>query len=129
MAEAAERLQQFETNVKDAYKCQALGDAVENALKALIVAGGKRVEHRHGLDRLWRQPEAVAGPLPAVLAEADLQHLTKYGGEFRYPPPGSRQLDPAATWRIEAPARAVVAHAERTVPGLVERTKARIAEE
>ena len=36
----------------------------------------------------------------------------------------------AATWRrLEAPARAVVAHAERTVPGLVERTKARIAEE
>ena len=92
-------------------------------------AGGKRVEHRHGLDRLWRQPEAVSGFLPAVLAEADLQHLTKYGGEFRYPAPGSRQLDPAATWRIEAPARAVVAHAERTVPGLVERTKARIAEE
>ena len=130
VAEGAERLQQFETNVKDAYKCEALDDAVENALKALIVAGGKRVEHRHGLDRLWRQAEAVAGPVPAVLAEADLQHLTKYGGEFRYPAPGSRQLDPAATWRrLEAPARAVVAHAERTVPALVERTKARIAEE
>ncbi len=88
------------------------------------------IDYRHGLDRLWRQAEAVAGPVPAVLAEADLQHLTKYGGEFRYPAPGSRQLDPAATWRrLEAPERAVVAHAERTVPGLVERTKARIAEE
>ena len=104
---------------------------MERALKALIVAGGKRVEHRHGLERLWQQAEAVAGPLPTVLSEADLQQqLTKHGGEFRYPAPGSRQLDPAATWRrLEAPAQTIVAHAEQKVPPLVEETKARIGEE
>ena len=128
--EAADRLQQFETNVKDLYKCQALADAVENALKALIVAGGNRVEHRHGLDKLWRQAEKVAGPMPRGLTEDDLKHLTKYGGEFRYPAAGVRKLDPLAMWqRLETPVRNVVAHTQRRVPDLVEQTRARIARE
>ena len=127
---ARSHLKRFERDEEDDHKCQSLADAVERALKALIVAGGKRVEHRHGLERLWQQAEAVAGPLPTVLSEADLQQLTKHGGEFRYPAPGSRQLDPAATWRrLEAPAQTIVAHAEQKVPPLVEETKARIGEE
>ena len=128
--EAADRLQQFETNVKDLYKCQSLADAVENSLKALIVAGGNRVEHRHGLGKLWRQAEKVAGELPATLTEDDLKHLTKYGGEFRYPAAGVRKLDPGAVWqRLETPVRSIVAHSRRRVPDLVEQTKARIAGE
>ena len=128
--EAADRLPQFETNVKDLYKCQALADAVENSLKALIVAGGNRVEHRHGLDKLWRQAEKVAGQLPAGLTEDDLKQLTKYGGEFRYPAAGVRKLDPRAVWeQLETPVRSVVAHTRQQVPNLIEQTKACITRE
>ena len=65
-----------------------------------------------------------------VVREHDLKHLTKYGGEFRYPAAGVRKLDPGAVWqRLETPVRSIVAHSRRRVPDLVEQTKARIAGE
>ena len=92
----------------------------ERALKALIVAGGQRVAHRHGLEKLWKQAEAIAGQLPARIAEADLKHLTKYAGEFLYPAQGARKLDPRSVWeRLEGPIIEFVAYAERRVPELV----------
>ena len=62
--DARDRLGRFATDEKDLHKCESLVDALERALKALIVAGGRRVVHRHGLDKLWTQAEEIAGPLP-----------------------------------------------------------------
>ena len=120
----------FETDDKDLYKCESLGDALERALKALIVASGHRVAHRHGLRALRTQAEAMGGPLPGDMADADLDHLTKYTGEFLYPAQGARELDPRAVWeRLETPIREVVAYAERRVPELVKATWKRIKKE
>ena len=128
--DARDRLRRFETDDKDLYKCESLGDALERALKALIVASGQRVAHRHGLETLWRQAEASAGQLPGSIADADLNHLTKYTGEFLYPAQGARQLDPRRVReRLEAPIREVVAYAEQRVPELVNDTLKRIEEE
>ena len=130
--EARQRLGRFETDRLDLYKCESLADALERALKALIVAGGQRVAHRHGLDKLWNQAEAIAGQLPGRIAEADLKHLTKYAGEFLYPAEGARNLDPRSVWersvwkRLEGPIAEFVACAERRVPELVKDTLSRI---
>ena len=128
--DARKRLRRFETDGEDLYKCESLGDALERALKALIVASGQRVAHRHGLRTLKRQAEARGGPLPGGMADADLDHLTKYTGEFLYPAQGARELDPRAVWeRLETPIREVVAYAERRVPEVVTVTWKRIKEE
>ena len=125
--EARRRLGRFETDRLDLYKCESLADALERALKALIVAGGQRVAHRHGLEKLWKQAEAVAGQLPARIAEADLEHLTKYAGEFLYPAQGARKLDARSVReRLEGPITEFVAYAERRVPELVKDTLSRI---
>ena len=87
------------------------------------VAGGQRVAHRHGLDKLWTQAEAIAGRLPAGMTEAELKHLTKYAGEFLYPAQGARELNAHRVWeQFEAPIGDVVKYAERRVPELVKDT-------
>jgi predicted nucleotidyltransferase len=128
--DARKRLRRFETDDEDLYKCESLVDALERALKALIVAGGQRVVHRHGLDKLWSQAETIAGELPGGIGDNDLKELTKYSGEFLYPAQGARKLDPRRAWeRFESPVRKVVAHAEQRVPAVVKKTLARIREE
>ncbi len=127
VGEARDRLERFETDKKDLHKCESLVDAIERALKALIVAGGQRVAHRHELDKLWNQAEAIAGRFPGEISEADLKHMTKYTGEFLYPAQGTRKLDPRRFWeRLESPIRKIVAYAERRVPELVKDTQSRI---
>ena len=121
--DARKRLRRFERDDEDLYKCESLADALERALKALIVAGGQRVAHRHGLEKLWKQAEAIAGEMPGRIAEADLKHLTKYAGEFLYPAQGARRLNPRSVWeRLDGPIAEFVAYAERRVPELVKDT-------
>ena len=128
--DARDRLERFATDEKDIHKCESLVDALERALKALIVAGGQRVAHRHGLDKLWTQAEAIAGRLPAGMTEAELKHLTKYAGEFLYPAQGARELNAHRVWeQFEAPIGDVVEYAERRVPELVKDTLRRIESE
>ena len=68
--------------------------------------------------------------MPGRIADAALNHLSKYTGEFLYPAQGARQLDPRRVWeRLEAPIREVVAYAEQRVPGLAKDTLTRIKEE
>ena len=125
--EAGDRLGRFETDRKDVHKCESLADALERALKAIIVAGGERVAHRHELDELWKQAEKIGGKLPGDIDETDLKQLTRYTGEFLYPAQGARELDPRGTReRFEDPVRAVVKAAEERVPLLVKDTLARI---
>ena len=127
---ARSRLKRFERDDEDDDKCESLADAVERALKALIVAGGQRVEHRHELDQLWTQAKAAAGKLPRRMDDAKLRELTRYTGEALYPAPGARELDPRKTWtQLEAPVRALVEDAEQRIPNLVEQTKRSIARE
>ena len=128
--EARHHLKRFDTDQRDAFKCGSLAAAFERALKALIVAAGRRVAHRHGLEKLWTEAEQVAGTLPGGLTGADLEELTKYTGEFLYPPAGERELDPRATWeRCESAMREVFAHAGQRVPTMVEQTLAQIRQE
>ena len=125
--DARKRLRRFERDDEDLYKCESLVDALERALKALIVAGGQRVAHRHELEKLWNQAESIAGELPGDISEADLEHLTKYAGEFLYPAQGARKLDPGSIWkRLEAPIREVVGYAEQRVPELISTTMRQI---
>ena len=127
---ARSRLKRFERDEEDDDKCESLADAAERALKAVIVAGGQRVEHRHELDQLWTQANAAAGELPRRMDDAELKELTRYTGEALYPVPGARKLDPLKTWtQLEAPVRALVEDAEQRVPNLVEQTKRSIARE
>ena len=127
---ARSRLKRFERDEEDDDKCESLADAAERALKAVIVAGGQRVEHRHELDQLWTQANAAAGELPRRMDDAELKELTRYTGEALYPVPGARELDPLKTWtQLEAPVRALVEDAEQRVPNLVEQTKRSIARE
>ena len=130
VTDARDRLRRFETDREDLHKCESLGDALEQALKALIVASGQRVAHRHRLRTLRRQAEATGGPLPGGMADGGLDHLTKYTGKRLYPAQGARELDPRAVWeRLETPIREVVAYAERRVPELVSATWKRITAE
>ena len=128
--EARHHLERFETDQRDAFKCSSLAAALERALKALIVAAGQRVAHRHGLEKLWTEAEEVGGRLPGKLTATDLEELTKYTGEFLYPPVGERELDPRATWEgCESGIREVVAHAGQRVPTRVKQTLAQIRRE
>ena len=130
LEDARDRIRRFATDEKDIHKCESLVDALERALKALIVASGRRVAHRHGLDKLWTQAEAITGRLPAGMTDAELKQLTKYTGEFLYPAQGARELDARSVWkRFETPIGDVVEYAERRVPELVKDTLRRIESE
>ena len=127
---AQSRLRRFKTDIEDDDKCESLADAAERALKALIVAGGQRVEYRHEFEKLWTQAKSAARELPRTMNDAQLQELTRYTGEALYPSPADRLLQPRKTWsELEGPVRRLVEDAKERIPKLVEQTKARIAGE
>ena len=105
-------------------KCEALQASMERALKALIVAQGQRVEHRHDLKKLWDQAEQAGEKLSAAPDRKELENLTKYGGEWQYP---ADDIDPETTWKKMAPAGLeLLAQARERVPQLVAGTEGRL---
>ena len=85
-------------------KCEFLQEAMEHALKALIIANGRRVEHRHELNNLWKQAETDSDPIAARRDPVELEKLSRYAGHWHNDLPGDE--NPAATWQKTAePAR------------------------
>ena len=105
--------------------CENLQAAMERMLKALIVARGRRVRHRHDLRELWAEAEGHGESIPARPDPVELDRLTKYAGEWQYPAPG---IEPEATWKAMAPAgEDLLNHARRRVPALIDETRKKLA--
>ena len=108
-------------------RCKNLHESIEHALKAIIVADGRRVEHRHELDKLWDQAEAAGGPIAAIRDPEQLERLTMYVGDWRYDAMPVEE-DPERTWELNrANGEDVLNHARRCVPQLIEQTRQAIA--
>ena len=105
-------------------KCENLQAAMERALKALIVAQGRRVRHRHDLRKLWNEVEQHGESIQARPDPAELDRLTKYAGEWQYP---AAEIEPEATWKATAPVgEDLLNHARRRVPALMKQTEERL---
>lgn len=105
-------------------KCENLQAAMERLLKALIVARGQRVEHRHDLRELWTEAEEHGESIPAQPDLAELDRLTKYAAEWQYPAPG---IEPDATWKAMAPiGEDLLNHVRRRVPSLIDETRKKL---
>lgn len=105
-------------------KCEALQASIERTLKALIVAQGQRVEHRHNLTKLWQQAESGGEKLTATVDGSALDALTKYAGEWQYP---VENIDPETTWTTMAPVgRELLKRARERVPQMVEATRKKL---
>ena len=78
-------------------KCVQLQASMEHALKALTVACGERVQHKHTLNELWDDVEQAGETIRATRDRPALDVLTRYGGELQYGSPGPEH-DPEVTW-------------------------------
>ena len=114
-----------ETHVID--KCEMLQACMERALKALITAQGRRVEHTHDLNQLWEQAERYGERIDASPDRDELENLSRYAGDWQYDTP--RHADPERTWAaLKAAGRDLLDHARRRVPRLVRETTTRLAQ-
>ncbi|MCY4029717.1 MAG: HEPN domain-containing protein [Acidobacteria bacterium] len=105
-------------------KCENLQAAMERMLKALIVARGHRVRHRHDLRELWAEAEGHGESIPARPDPVELDRLTKYAGEWQYPAPG---IEPDATWKAMASVgEDLMHHVRARVPALIEETRGKL---
>ena len=103
-------------------KCEMLQASMERALKALITAQGRRVQHRHDLNALWDEAEADGERIHATRDAGELARLSRYAGEWQYAI--QRGVEPAATWSATRPtAEDLLNHARRRVPQLVRETR------
>ena len=78
-------------------KCVQLQASMEHALKALTIAQGQRVKHKHPLNELWDDVEQAGETIRATRDRRALDALTRYGGELQYGSPGPEH-DPEVTW-------------------------------
>lgn len=103
-------------------KCEYLQQSMERALKALITADGRRAEHTHELDKLWKQAEANGERIGATRNPAQLGKLSRYAGAWRYAVPPDEE--PATTWsENRVTGEDLLNHARRRVPQLIEETR------
>ena len=103
-------------------KCEYLQQSMERALKALITADGRRVEHTHELDRLWKQAEADGERIGGTRNPDQLEKLSRYAGAWQYAVP--REEEPATTWsENKAAGEDLLNHARKRVPQLIEQTR------
>ena len=107
-------------------RCVQLQASLEHALKALTIALGERVKHKHTLNALWDDVERAGETIRATRDRKALDVLTRYGGELQYGSPG-REHDPEATWNdTRATGEDLLNHARARVPKLIERTTERL---
>ncbi len=103
-------------------KCEFLQQSMERALKALITADGRRVEHTHELDKLWTQAEANGERIGAGRNPKQLEKLSRYAGAWRYAVPPDEE--PTTTWSENRIAgEDLLNHARRRVPQLIQETR------
>ena len=110
---------------RPANRCQYLHDTIEQALKALITADGRRIQHTHELEDLWQQAEATGEQIGATRNPKELEKLTRYAGNWRYDTPDD---DPEVTWsRNRTTGEDVLNHARRRVQQLIDQTRQALA--
>ena len=106
-------------------KCEMLQASMARALKALIIAQGQRVRHRHDLNALWEEAEAHGERINASRDPEELARLSRYAGEWQYAVQAG--ADPAATWSAtQRTGNDLLNHARERVPQMVEATTARL---
>lgn len=107
-------------------RCEYLQACMERALKALVVARGRRARHTHDLNVLWDQVEGGGEPIPVVPERRVLDDLSRFAGDWQYAGPGrgfSERL-----WAAARPLGSdLLDYARRRVPELVRETTAEIA--
>jgi predicted nucleotidyltransferase/HEPN domain-containing protein len=107
-------------------KCVQLQASMEHALKALTIARGERVKHKHTLNELWDDVEQAGETIRATRDRWALDVLTRYGGELQYDSPAPEH-DPEVTWNdTRATGEDLLNHAKARVPKLIERTTERL---
>ena len=107
-------------------RCEYLQASMERALKALLVARGRRAKHTHVLAVLWNQVEEDGEPIPAARDRRMLGDLSRFAGDWQYDGPGRDFAD--RLWTTARPLGAeLLDHARRRVPALARETAARLA--
>ena len=106
-------------------RCENLQAAMEQALKGLSVAQGRRIVHRHDLNAIWDDAEEDGEQIAATRNKTDLDNLTRYAGIYQYwnPRPGM----PEKTWNAtKDTGKDVLEHARKRIPVLVRETHDRL---
>lgn len=107
-------------------KCIQLQASMEHALKALIIAQGARVRHKHTLNDLWHDVEQRGERIDAVQDRKALDVLTAYGGRLQYNQPRPEE-DPTKTWdATRTSGEDLLNHAKARVPKLIIETTDRL---
>lgn len=108
-------------------RCENLQASMEQALKGLIVAQGRHVEHKHDLNALWDEAERGGERIAVTRNEPDLDQLSLYANIYQYEDPADGM--PEKTWDATRTTGAdLLAHARAKIPTLVSKTKARLQE-
>lgn len=109
-----------------AMRCIQLQASMEHALKALSIARGERVRHKHTLNELWDDVEGHGEAIGATRDRKALDVLTLYGGKLQYESP-TRETDPNVTWNAtRTTGEDLLNHARTRVPKLIEETTQRL---
>ena len=107
-------------------RCIQLQASMEHALKALIIAQGERVRHKHTLNDLWDDVEQRGERINAVQDRKVLDVLTAYGGRLQYDEPRPEE-DPTKTWEAARTGGGdVLNHAKSRVAQLIVETTERL---
>ena len=106
-------------------RCINLQAAAERALKGIITAHGVAVEFTHKLARLADQAERAGENLPP-LDRQKLHLLSDYGGEAQYPGWGG-EITERDLPDLRQVATAIVQHAERRIPQILEHRRSTMA--
>jgi predicted nucleotidyltransferase len=128
LVEDAEQTWKF-ANDPDAiprHKCRELQLSMEYALKALTIAQGERVEHKHTLNELWNDVEARGEQITATRDPNALKALTLYSGKLKYESP-TPETDPIEIWNeTQTTGQDLLAHAKARVPDLIKQATERL---
>ena len=106
-------------------RCENLQASMEQALKGLIAAQGRHVEHKHDLNALWDDAERDGERIAAARSESALDELSLYASIHRYEDPADET--PETTWDAAKTTGAeLLAHARSRIPVLVRETRKRL---
>ena len=102
-------------------RCYHRHQAIEQCLKGLITAQGRKFDHTHNLDELWTSTEAEGKKTPAPRDAKVLKQLTKYAESGRYNKPNGNR-DHKTLKDSEKVAEAIIRYARDAIPRLSHET-------
>ena len=107
-------------------RCYNRHQAIEQCLKGLITAQGRKFDHTHNLDELWTSTEAEGKKIPAPRDDKLLKRLTKYAEGGRYDKPDSDK-DHKTLKDSEKVGEAIIRYSRDAIPHLSHETKKALA--